>query len=185
MPLNDGVRPRSWWFDRRARSVLLAGLLALLAGCGTQVEVWQGNGHEAARQALAFSTLVLAVSSDLPGAEEAVTSLAFALETELLYRQKRLVPRGGDIRLAVRISHLKDVPRETRVWLGSLAGSAELRADIRVTGPRIKPFTFSIEAQSRGATTTEDFLSGKGGSTEELTQRAAAIIVGELLDPDS
>ena len=185
MPPSDGMRPRAWRFDRLARSALLAGLLALLGGCGTQVEVWQGNGHEAARQALAFSTLVLAVNSEVPGAEEAITSLAFALETEFLYRQKRVVPRGGDIWVAVKISHLKDVPRETRVWLGSLAGSAELRADIRVTGPRIKPFTFSIEAQSRGATTTEDFLSGKGGSTEELTQRAAAIIVGELLDPDS
>lgn len=185
MPLNDGMRPRSWWFDPRARSVLLAGLLALLVGCGTQVEVWQGSEHETARQALAFSTLDLAVSSELPGTEEAIISLAFALETEFLYRQKRVVPAGGDIRVAVKISHLKDVPRETRVWLGSLAGSAELRADIRVTGPRTKPFTFSIEAQSRGATTTEDFLSGKGGSTEELTHRAAAIIVGELLDPDS
>ena len=177
----------SWprWLRNLARPALLAGLLGLFTACGTQVEVWQGSEHETARQALAFSTLVLAVSSDLPGAEEAVTSLAFALETEFLYRHKRVVPQGGDLRVAVKIRHLKDVPRETRVWLGSLAGSSELRADIRVTGPWIKPFTFSIEAQSRGATTTEDFLSGKGGSTEDLTQRAAAIIVGELLDPDA
>ena len=179
------MTPRLCRLRHLARPAVLAGLLGLLTSCGTQVEVWEGSEHEVARKALAFSTLVLEVGSDLPGTEEAVTSLAFALETEFLYRHKRVVPASGDIRVLVKIRHLKDVPRETRVWLGSLAGSAELRAEIQVTGPRTKPFTFSIEAQSRGATTTDDFLSGKGGSTEELTQRAAAIIVGELLDPDS
>lgn len=166
-------------------AALLFLVLGFLGGCGTQVEVWEGEGHDTSRGTLSFQTLVLEVNSDLPGVEEAVKALDFALGTEFLYRHKRVVKSGGDIRVAVKIRHFKEVARESRVWLGSLAGSAELMADVRVTGRQVKPFTFSIEARSHGASTREDFLTGKGGSTEDLTQRVAAIIVGELVDPSS
>lgn len=157
--------------------------LCLLGGCGTSREVQYTNqgvdGWE--HDPLAFNTVAIKVKSEVPGTEEAEKQLNFALEVEFLYKKKKIVASGGDIEVAVVIKSLEDVPRASRVWLGSLAGSATLRAEVRVAGKRKKPFTFSVETVSRGAGTTEDFLTGKGGSTQDMVERTAELIVAELI----
>lgn len=152
--------------------------LSLLGGCGTSREVqYTGQEHDP----VAFKTVVIKVKSEVPGTEEAEKQLNFALEVEFLYNKKQIVESGGDIEVAVVIKSLRDVPRASRVWFGSLAGSATLRAEIRVAGKKLKPFSFSVETESRGAGTTEDFLTGKGGSTQDMLERTAELIVAELI----
>ena len=157
--------------------------LCLLGGCGTSREVQYTNqgvdGWE--HDPVAFNTVAINVKSEVPGTEEAEKQLNFALEVEFLYKKKKIVASGGDIQVAVVIKSLEDVPRASRVWLGSLAGSATLRAEVRVAGKRTKPFTFSVETVTRGAGTTEDFLTGKGGSTQDMVERTAELIVAELI----
>ena len=157
--------------------------LCLLGGCGTSREV-QYTDHRAEgweHNPRAFKTVVINVKSEVPGAEEAEKQLNFAMEVEFLYKNKLIVKSGGDIEVTVVIKSLKDVPRESRVWFGSLAGSATLLADVRVVGKKSKPFSFAVETVSRGAGTTEDFLTGKGGSTQDMLERTAEVIVAELV----
>ena len=157
--------------------------LCLLGGCGTSREVQYSDprvdGWE--RQSLAFKLVVINVKSEVPGTEEAEKQLNFSLEVEFRYKKKLIAKSGGDIAVAVVIKSLKDVPRESRVWFGSLAGSATLLAEVRVTGKKSKPFSFTVETVSRGAGTTDDFLTGKGGSTQDMLERTAEVIVAELV----
>ena len=87
---------------------------------------------------MAFKTVVIKVKSEVPGTEEAEKQLNFALEVEFLYKKKLIVKSGGDIEVTVVIKSLKDVPRESRVWFGSLAGSATLLAEVKGCGEKIK-----------------------------------------------
>jgi len=169
----------------KLRGLLILGLIpliCLLGGCGTTREV-QYTGTQAKgwdHNPVAFKTVVITVKSEVPGIEEAIKQLTFALEVEFLYKKKSIVKSDGDIEVAVFIKSLKEVPRESRVWLGSLAGSATVHAVVDVRGKHIKPFSFAIETISRGAGTTDDFLTGKGGSTQDMLERTAELIVGEL-----
>lgn len=166
-------------------SIILSLLLplCLLGGCGTSREVQYSDprvdGWE--RQPLVFKSVVINIKSEVPGTEQAEKQLKFSLEVEFLYRKKLIVKSGGDIEVVVVIKSLQDVPRESRVWLGSLAGSATLLAEVRVAGKKAKPFTFTVETISRGAGTTDDFLTGKGGSTQDMLERTAELIVAELV----
>ncbi|MFZ1536017.1 MAG: hypothetical protein WAT23_01320 [Chromatiaceae bacterium] len=157
--------------------------LCLLGGCGTTREVQytgpQADGWD--HKPVDFKTVVIAVKSEVPETEEAKKQLIFALEVEFRYKKKSVVKSGGDIEVTVVIQSLNDVPRESRVWLGSLAGSATLHADVRIKGKTIKPFSFAVETISRGAETTDDFLTGKGGSTQDMLERTAELIVAELI----
>ena len=157
--------------------------LCLLGGCGTSREVQYTDHREEGWEhiPLVFKTVVIKVKSEVLGAEEAEKQLNFAMEVEFLYKNKLIVKSGGDIEVTVVIKSLKDVPRESRVWFGSLAGSATLLAGVRVVGKKSKPFSFAVETVSRGAGTTEDFLTGKGGSTQDMLERTAEVIVAELV----
>jgi len=167
---------------RRARVPLFL-LFLVLSGCGTSLEVHYEGSDQAGWEppSYRFKTLSLAVHSDVPDIEQAIKQLEFALEVEFAARRKRILPSGADLQVTVDIQSLTDVQRETRVFLGSLAGQARMRSRIRVTTPGKAPFVFAIETVSSGADTTEDFLSGKGGSTQDMVERTALGIVEELV----
>jgi len=128
-----------------------------------------------------FSQVVLEVGSSAPDSDYARKLMRFALEVEFIQRHKKLVKTGGDLQVKVDITALKDIPRKSRVWLGSLAGTAEMRTEIRVRGRQGKVSRFAVETLSQGATSPEDFLTGKGGSTQDMVERTAAAIVAEIV----
>jgi hypothetical protein len=164
-------------------TISLLLLLFLLGGCGTTMEVQYPVNQDAseAHQPAVFKSVTIKVKSEVPETEEAEKQLNFAMEVELLYKKKKIVKSGGDIILAVVIKSLRDVPRESRVWFGSLAGNAEMRTDVTVKGGGLPPRLFTVETTTRGAASTDDFLTGKGGSTQDMLERTAQAIVEELI----
>lgn len=167
----------------RLGAFLSLPLVLFLTACGTAMEVHYPSPEPDTAEVIParFSRVVLEVGSSVPDTEEARKLMRFALEVEFLQKHKQLVQNNGDLEVSVVITGLKDVPRESRVWLGSLAGRAEMRTEIRVKGRQGKVSRFAIETLSQGATSSADFLTGKGGSTQDMVERTAAAIVAEIV----
>jgi hypothetical protein len=83
---------------------------------------------------------------------------------------------GSGIRIEAEITDLRRVSKSRRLWLGLLAGQARILVNVTVsdlnTGQQIE--TFKAEGESSGG-------SARAGTTEEAIERAAEVVVGEVL----
>jgi hypothetical protein len=103
------------------------------------------------------------------------------LHEQLVAKNKKVVESDPDAEMVAVIKQLKKVSRAARLWWGSLTGSAEIRVDVSVKTKKSEPAQFIVDTEAKGASSAGDWLTGYGGSTEELLQRTSAAIVDELL----
>lgn len=128
-----------------------------------------------------YTSLALIVKTDVPGSDEEVRLLDRFLSTEFIIRRKQLVESNGDVQVEAVIKRLEKVSQTSRLWWGSLAGSARLRVDVTVTRKPSSVMNFTLDTEAQGASSTGDWWSGHGGSIEDMLQRSAVKIVDEIL----
>lgn len=117
----------------------------------------------------------------MQGIDDELRLLDRALAQEFLLRRKQVV-ESGDIKLVATVEQFEGVSQTARLWFGSLAGAAVLRVKVVITGANLsEPMSFVIDTQASGASSTGDWWTGHGGSTEDLLQRAAREIVDHIL----
>ena len=157
-------------------------LVFQVLGCGTTTAIHSNNNPASAKTPkLVFKTLVLEVKTVVPESDEEARLLDRFLSTEFMLKRKQLVDTNGDVQVVAVITRLEKVSQTSRLWWGSLAGSARLRVDVTVTGWGSGVMNFTLDTEAQGAASTGDWWSGLGGSTEDMLQRSAVKIVSEIL----
>jgi len=161
-------------------AVLTASVLMLSAACGTTTSV--ANYQKPLAKKPKFQSVGLKVNTQLAGKEEETRLLDRFVANELLLRRKQLLESGADINVVVTIEHLDGVSQTARLWLGGFAGDGTVRVKVVVTGGDLPdPVVFSIDSRTTGASTSDEWWTGYGGTTQDLLQRAAKVIVDQLL----
>jgi len=170
------------WAGRIAMLILLIAAAAVIAGCGTTVNV-KPEGSMSGKEIpkLSFASIAIEVKTEVEDSQDAVKMFKESLANEFKERNITVVDNGADAKMVVEIKHLKKVSKTSRFFWGSLSGSAELKAKITITVKNSKSLNFSIDSSARGASGLGDFMTGYGGSTDDLLNRGAKKIIEEIL----
>jgi len=170
------------WAGRIVMFFLLIAAAAVMAGCGTTVNVKPEesmSGKEIPK--LSFTSISIEVKTEVEDSQEEVQMFKKLLENEFNSRNIAVAESGTDAKMVVAINHLKKVSKTSRFFWGSLSGSAELKAKITITVKNSKSLNFSIDSSARGASSAGDWFTGYGGSTDDLLNRGAKKIIEEIL----
>lgn len=169
-------------FHTRYALLLLSLFFVLLNGCGTTTDIKREAPRELSpvRTDMEFMSITVQVISEVADTGSEVKFLENQLREQLINRQKTVVDSDADAEMFVVIKHLKKVSKGARLWWGSLAGKAEIRVNVTMTGKTVPPLNFTVDSEATGASSAGDWFSGYGGSTEDLLQRTATAIISEL-----
>lgn len=165
-----------------ARVILIIGALIFLLACGTTSVIVPTSGLVSVETLpkIAFTSIQIEIKTEVADSEQEVQLLKEFLVKEFQNRGKIIVESRADAKMVATIIHLKKVPKTKRLWWGSLAGKAEAKIDIVFILNNDKAY-FTIDTGSAGASSAGDWLSGYGGSTEDMLERSAERIVAEIL----
>jgi hypothetical protein len=129
-----------------------------------------------------FQSVSLEVKSKSPESKTEAQLLDRYLANEFLLRRKQLVTERADITVTATIEEFTGISQTARLWLGSLAGQGVVRVRVEVTGSGLSaPLVFVVDSRAAGASSTGDWWSGYGGSTEDLLERTAKEIINYIL----
>ena len=121
------------------------------------------------------------MKTEVENSAEEAQQLKEFLVKEFKAKNKEIKDSEANAEMIVVMKHLKKVSRSSRLVWGSLAGKAEIRADVTITTTNAAPVSFTVDTSSKGASSAGGWLSGYGGSTEDALERTAAKIVSEIL----
>lgn len=154
----------------------------LLSACGTTVNVKPTDGSLPSEESLklSFASVAIEVKTEVEDSQEEAQMFKDFLANEFKERNITVAESGTDAKMMVIIKHLKKVSKTSRFFWGSLAGSAEIKADIAIK-TKTANSSFFVNASARGASGFSDYMSAYGGSTEDLLNRTAKKIAEKIL----
>ncbi len=150
----------------------------LMSACGTTINLKpiEKSIPDKEFPKMFFTSIAIEVKTEVEDCREEIQMFKKFLTNEFKERKITVVESETDTKMMVVIKHLKRVSKTGRFFWGSLAGSAELKAEIIITKD-ISTLSFFIDTSSQGASGVGDFLTGYGGSTDDLLNRTAKKIV--------
>jgi|GEM_PF-5601745 len=160
---------------RIAMVIFVIAAAAVMAGCGTTVNVKPEesmSGKEIPK--LSFASITIEVKTEVEDSQDAVKMFNESLVNEFKERNITVVDNGADAKMVVTIKHLKKVSLTKRFFLGILAGTAELKANIVVVVLKNNPIIFSVDISSWDA-------SGIAGHTGAIINDAAEEIANKII----
>jgi hypothetical protein len=169
----------------KSASLILAVLLVAvaLAGCATSSGTTMPAHPAMLRRPASMDAVIVATTSALTNLDR--ESRVFNDHVVSTLRQTDLFPdvnEAGDtnrpdsgIQVAIRITQLKPVSNDARVWFGGLAGQAMVAATVNIceldSGQLIE--TFAVEGKSG--------KSARAGTTDEALQCAAEQVASAVV----
>ena len=162
---------------------LIAGCLVMtLAGCASSGVISHASAVATSRP-VSLDFIVVETSSSLPDAaaeerllnDKLITGLRDSHFFGTVAGNKADTNSGSGMTVKADLQEIKRVSPDARTWFGALAGQARILVQVTVSdlnsGDPIQ--TFKVEGQS-GA-------SARAGTTDEAVQRAAQLIVAEMI----
>jgi hypothetical protein len=161
-------------------------VLLALSGCASTGRV---QGASPIKSRHLDLDLIFATTSSAPGNGEEEKQMlndriVSGLKDTHLFKavsaNKAELGSGSGIAIHATIKEIKRVSKNKRLWAGALAGRAQIWIQVTVSdlnsGNQIE--TFEADGESSGG-------SSQAGTTEEAVDRAAGVVVGEVLKINS